>query len=136
MTTTWVVVAHQTGARFMEHRSGWGRNLTFVSALENPNGRLRNHEIDTDRDTMQHEQTSHEHVVEGFIREIAGELQQARSQGRFDDLILVAGPRFLGGLRQALDAPTALKVVGSVSKDLAAIPSGQVAQHIADSLPL
>jgi protein required for attachment to host cells len=133
----------------MEHRSGFGRNLNFVSELENPDGRLRNREIDTDRAgsaspgrgkgsqrAMGHEQTAHEHVVEGFIKEIAGELKQARAQGRFDDLILVASPQFLGGLRQALDAPTAHKVVGSVSKDLASIPHGQVASHIADVLPL
>lgn len=149
VTTTWVVVAHQAGARFMEHRSGFGKNLSFVSEMENPDGRKRNHELDTDRAgeassggrgpsrrAMSHEHTAHEHVVEGFIKELAGELQDARAKGRFDDLILVASPQFLGGLRQALDAPTARKVVGSVSKDLAAVPSGQVAQHIADVLPL
>ena len=150
MTTTWVVVAHQTGARFMEHRSGFGRNLTFVSELHNPEGRLRNHEIETDRAgqsftggrgggsprAMPHEHTAHEHVVENFTRTIAEQLQRARAEGSFDDLILVAGPRFLGGLRSALDAPTAHKVVASVSKDLAQVPWNGIANHIAEVLPL
>jgi protein required for attachment to host cells len=150
MTTTWVVVAHQTGARILEHRSGFGRNLTFVSELENPDGRKRNHEIDSDRagqsfsraggaaspHAMNREHTAHEHVIEGFIRTIAEQLQRARAQGSFDDLILVAEPRFLGGLRGALDAPTAHKVVASVTKDLAAVPSAGIAKHVADVLPL
>jgi len=150
MTTTWVVVAHQTGARFMEHRSGFGRNLTFVSELHNPDGRLRNHEIDTDRAgdsgsgvhgktgrrAMPHEHTAHEHVVENFTRTIAEQLQRARAAGSFDDLILVAEPRFLGGLRGALDAPTAHKVVASVTKDLAQVPWNGIAKHIEDVLPL
>lgn len=150
MTTTWVVVAHQTGARFMEHRSGFGKNLTFVSELQNPDGRKRNHEIDSDRAgktftsghgatggrAMNHEHTAHEHVVEHFIGEIADQLQKARMEGSFDDLILVAEPRFLGGLRGALDAPTAHKVVASVTKDLAAVPWNGIAKHIEDVLPL
>jgi protein required for attachment to host cells len=150
MTTTWVVVAHQTGARILEHRSGFGKHLAFVSELQNPDGRKRNHEIDSDRAgktftsghgitggrAMHHEHTAHEHVIEGFIRTLAGQLQRARAEGSFDDLILVAEPRFLGGLRGALDAPTAHKVVASVTKDLAAVPVSGIAKHVADVLPL
>lgn len=150
MTTTWVVVAHQTGARIMEHRSGFGRNLILVSELDNPDGRKRNHEIDSDRAgqtytatrgahgqrAMHREHTAHEHVIETFIHELAGTLQRARAEGAFDALILVAEPRFLGGLRGALDAPTAHKVVGSVTKDLAAVPASDIAKHITEVLPL
>jgi protein required for attachment to host cells len=121
-----------------------------VSELHNPDGRKRNHELDSDRAgetftaargitgrrAMHHEHTAHDHVVETFIRQLATELQHARAKGRFDDLILVAEPRFLGCLRGALDAPTAHKVVASVTKDLAAVPSAGVAKHVANVLPL
>lgn len=150
MTTTWVVVAHQTSARIMEHRSGFGKNLFFVEELTNPDGRKRNHEIDADRAgeaftgargsagrrEMHPEHTAHEHVVESFVREIASHIARARAEGRFSDLILVAEPRFLGALRGALDAATSHTVKASVTKDLAAVTSGSIAKHISEVLPL
>lgn len=147
--TTWVVVAHQAGARFMEHKSGFGRHLNLVRELEHPDGRKRNHEIDSDRPGeaspgrggssrrgMAHEQTAHEHVVGVFANTIASELSKARSDGAFDSLILVAEPGFLGILREALDKPTAAVVVDSVNKNLAIERPNEVAQHLGNALPL
>lgn len=150
MTTTWVVVAHQAGARFMEHRSGFGRNLTFVSETRNPDGRKRSGEIDTDRAgetftaargvsgrrAMHHEQTAHERVADNFARELAGEIDRARTEHRFDNLILVAEPHFLGRLRHALPKTSLHTVKASVTKDLAAVSWNEVADHISDVLPL
>lgn len=149
-TTTWVVVAHQTGARFMEHRPGYGHHLLQVAELQNPDGRKRNRELESDRAGesgsgsrgaggrrgLKHEQTAHQHVVETFVHEIADELKKARATGMFGQLILVAEPKLLGLLRDALDSATAQKVVSSVTKDLAAVPPRGIAQHIADVLPL
>jgi len=147
--TTWVVVAHQAGARFMEHQSGFGRHLVLVRELDNPDARKRNHEIDSDRPgaassggggtmrrSMQHEQTAHEHVVTTFATAIATELSKSRAEGLFDTIILVAEPGFLGLLRDALDKPTARIVVDSVTKNLAMERPNEVAEHIGNALPL
>lgn len=151
MATTRVVVAHQTGARFMEHRPGFGRHLTLVKQLEHPEGRKKSSELDTDRAgasassgggtggggrSMSTEHSAHQHVAAQFAKEIADELKKERAHGEFNDLILVAEPRFLGLLRGSLDSQTAHHVVSSVSKDLASVSSGDVAQHIRDVLPL
>jgi protein required for attachment to host cells len=150
MTTTWVLVAHQAGARIMEHRAGFGRNLTFVSETPNPDGRKRNHEIDSDRAgstytaargltgqrAMHSEQTAHERVADNFARELADQIERARLEHRFDGLILVAEPHFLGLLRHALTGPSLHTVKASVTKDLAAVSWNDVAGHIADVLPL
>jgi protein required for attachment to host cells len=150
MATTWVVVAHQTGARFMEHRPGFGRHLTLVHEIEHPDGRKKNKDIDSDRAgesftgaresgglrAMHHEHSAHDHVIERFAKELASQLARGRAEGRFDDLILVAEPKFLGLLREALDSTTTRHVVSSVTKDLAAVPSRSVAGHIAEVLPL
>ncbi len=150
MTTTWVVVAHQTGARFMEHRPGFGKNLTLVRELANPDGRKKNHELESDRAgdsftgtrasggrrAMSHEHTAHEHVSEVFARQIAAEVEHARIEGRFGALILVASPKLLGLLRDALSPTTARLVVDSMHKDLAAVPARDLAEHIASVLPL
>lgn len=150
MTTTWVVVAHQTGARFFEHRPGFGHNLSLVRELEHPDGRKKNRDLESDRSgdsftgtrasggrrAMHHEKSAHEHLIERFAREVADELGRARAEGLFGALILVAEPKFLGLLRDALDPTTALRVVNSVTKDLVAVAPRDIASHIADVLPL
>lgn len=147
--TTWVVVAHQAGARFMEHKSGFGRHLILVHEIEHPEGRMRNQDIDSDRPgtassgghgtsrrAMQHEETAHEHKASAFAQTIATELSKARAAGKFDSLILVAEPGFLGLLRDALDKATSQTVVDSVNKNLAVEKPNEVAQHLGNALPL
>lgn len=146
--TTWVVVAHQAGARFMEHKSGFGRHLVLVHEIDHPEGRKRNHEIDSDRPgaassgrgasrrAMQHEQTAHEHVASTFAQTVADELSKARAAGKFDALVLVAEPGFLGRLRESLDKATSQVVVDSVNKNLAVEQPNEVAQHLGNALPL
>jgi len=147
--TTWVVVAQQAGARFMEHKSGYGRHLVLVRELENPDGRKRNHEIDSDRPgeassggrgtmrrSMQHEETAHEHVVKQFAHTLASELSKARASGAFHQLVLVAEPGFLGVLRDALDKATTAVVVDSVPKNLSIERPNEVAEHLGTALPL
>jgi protein required for attachment to host cells len=148
MTTTWVVVAHQTGARILEHRSGFGRNLTLLREIANPDGRKKNAELNADRPgtsatrgqaggrAMHQEHSAHDHVVEKFVHEIAAALHHDRAASLFDALILVAEPGVLGSLRAALDPATARKVVSSVTKDLASFAPRDIAGHIADVLPL
>jgi len=145
--TTWVVVAHQAGARFMEHKSGFGRHLILVREIDHPDGRKRNHEIDTDkagdastgggsRRAMQREQSAHEHVAITFAQALAAELSKERAAGSFESLVLVAEPNFLGLLRGALDKPTSLVVADSVNKNLAVEAPNEVAAHIGNALPL
>jgi protein required for attachment to host cells len=143
-------VAHQTGARLMEHRPGYGHHLRQVRELQNPDGRKRNKDLESDRAgesftgargaagrrAMHHEHDAHDHVVIAFAKQIADTLSKERAAGSYGGLILVAEPHFLGLLRDALDAPTARTVVGSVTKDLASVNASDIAQHITSVLPL
>ena len=54
-----------------------------------------------------------------FVHELAGELEA--SAGTFDDLIIVAGPRMLGEIRQALTDRVAATVRKEIGKDLAGL---------------
>lgn len=85
---------------------------------------------------MGREDTAHEHASSSFAKEIAGEIHKARRAHEFDELILVAEPHFLGKLDAALDRPTHRTLKHKVPKDLASIPSGEVASHMRDILPL
>lgn len=62
--------------------------------------------------------SAHEHEVEVFARKLIDVLDKARTTNRFDELVLIASPSFLGKLRLAMSPPLAKTVVHSVDKDL------------------
>ena len=53
------------------------------------------------------------------IAELAPYLDEARLAGRFDELILVAAPTCLSGLRERLSATVRDALVAEIAKDLA-----------------
>ena len=65
---------------------------------------------------------------------IAERLDAARNAHAYDELVLVAEPRFLGLLRRALDRATAALVVASVDKDLVAFDAAELLSHLAAAL--
>jgi protein required for attachment to host cells len=69
------------------------------------------HAVDGERSTERHE-------MELFAKEVARTLDGARVRHEFDHLVLVAGPRMLGLLREALPDPCRSVVVAEVAKDL------------------
>jgi protein required for attachment to host cells len=144
MFTTWIVVGHRAGARIFEHRRA--HELDLVSELDHAAGRLKNQAINSDRPGRAFDrkspgrhavggaETPHEHSAEAFARELAHELNAARTENRFARLVLVAEPRFLGLLRAELDHVTASLVVGDLSKDLAKADSGEVRRQLTDAM--
>jgi protein required for attachment to host cells len=56
--------------------------------------------------------------AQSFARRVATHLADALSQKRFDELRIVAAPRFLGYLRKELDAHVRATVSDELSKDL------------------
>jgi protein required for attachment to host cells len=142
MSTTWVVVGHRAGARILEHK-GPGKGLRLVSDLEHAEGRLKSGDLDTDkpgtsfssgpgpgRHPMAPAETSHDHVAATFAARIAEVLGTARVEHRFEHIVLVAEPGFLGMLRSKLDAPTTAMVKSSLGKDLAKVPLHDLGKHL------
>lgn len=150
MTTTWIVIAHQAGARILQRQTGQAhsKKLTQVRELQNPDGRKKNGEIESDRSghtytamrgttgtrSMGHEETAHQRVASNFARSIASELEAGRVAHAFDDLVLVAEPHFLGVLKAALDRPTSRTISAVLGKDLAHVPLHDMAGHINSTL--
>ena len=56
--------------------------------------------------------------MEQFAKEVARTLDGARMRHEFERLVLVAGPRMLGLLREALPTPCRSMVAAEVAKDL------------------
>ena len=145
MAKTWILVAHESGARFFENQ-GPGKGLTLIEEIEHAAGRQRDGELTSDRPgrsfrknsgdprraSMSQAEGPHDRLVAGFARELAARLQRARTQNQLQRVVLVAPPRFLGLLRSSLDGPTAQLVVGSLAKDLASSKEPELIDHLGE----
>ena len=147
MTTSWVVVAHRAGARIFEHR-GPGKPLLVREMFEHPQGRLKDHDVGTDRpgrsgesgSTTRHalepREAAHVHEARVFAKTLARRLGHARTDHAYARLLLVAEPHFLGYLEHELDKPTVALVSDRIHKDLARIPDAEVGAYLDGALPL
>lgn len=145
MPTTWILVAHDAGARLFEN-NGPGKGIELIEEIEHPEGRERDRDIISDRPgrsfrknsgdprraAMSRSEGPRERVVSDFARSLAQRLQQARVENQCRRVVLVAPPRFLGLLRSALDAPTAQLVVGSLDKDLASAKEAELIERLGE----
>lgn len=147
MNTTWILVAHRSGARFFEN-PGPGKGLIHVETIKHPEGRLKNGEINSDkpgrafdrmgggRHSMSTEQEPIEHVAQQFAKHLSEKLVRGRTENRFNKLVLVAEPRFLGELRSALDSPTTALISATLDKDLGGIEDRDIPKHLGDVVRL
>ncbi len=143
MPMTWILVAHDAGARVFEAR-GRGKGLGLLDTIEHPEGRARDRDLASDRPgrsfrkdsgdprraAMSRGEGPRDRAVSDFARALADRLQHARVANRYDHLVLVAPPRFLGLLRSSLDGPTTHLVVGSMDKDLAMKNETELIEHL------
>lgn len=139
--TTWVVVADSSRGRIFV-QEGPGEPLVEAEDMVHPGARLRGAELASDR-SGRHSgafgQGSHmfdvrtdakEHEAENFAREIAEHLETGRTGGRFQKLVLMAPPAFLGELRGQLSDEVRKLVVGEVGKDLVTHSAEEVRKHL------
>lgn len=149
MARTWILVAHEAGARVFENY-GPGKGLGLIEEVEHSEGREKARDLETDRPgrsfrknsgdprraAMSRKEGPHERVVADFARELAHKLHQGRMQNQFQRLVLVAPPRFLGLLRSSLDGPTKQLVVGSLDKDLATTKEAELITRLGEVIAI
>ena len=111
---TWVVVAHREGARVLEMAGD--EKPRVLETLVEPGRRSRD---EAGADEARESQRGN--ATRTFAATIADKLQRGRLDKRFADLVLIAAPRFLGVLREALDPATAALVRGTLDKDYAGL---------------
>jgi protein required for attachment to host cells len=147
MRRTWIVVAHRAGTRIFEPDAET-RALGLVQELDHPEGRKLSGAIDSDRSgmafssmggggghPMSAEENSRDHKARTFARLVAETLRKGRVENQYDDLVLVAEARFLGMLRDSLDAPTAKKIDATLDKNLANVAVHDLPQHLSSVVP-
>jgi protein required for attachment to host cells len=136
MGTTWIIAADSSRARILELDQP-NRRLVELEDFLNPEARLQDKELQSDAEPRfnghggaggssktggpasdREAQGAVEHSTRVFAREVGRYLHTARTQHRFDALMLVAPPRFLGTLRKELDKEVQKLVVEELGKDL------------------
>lgn len=140
---TLVLVADGGSAHFYRH-DGPTRGLEPIPEAAMTNDLVPAHEMKSDRPgRVQESASSARHAVDpgldphraaktAFAQAIALRLGQAQ----FDRLLLVAPPRMLGDLRQALPSKVASRLAGEIGKDLTRAPREQLLQAVAKLLPV
>lgn len=129
---TWFVVADGARGRIFEQTRG-SAHLEPALPYDLVESRLPTRERVTDRggQTLErHGKGGHSkwkahdakaHGQQELARRIADELRRARAENRFEELVLVMPPAFLGLLRKELDDDTNRRVVATHAKELSAL---------------
>lgn len=135
-----VVVADERRATFFDVRRP-SDGLREVASMENPSGRLKDRDLESDRPGRRFGGSQgnshrtgpvlgHHHGVDGerstlqhdltlFAKDVGRRIETDRVKHRFDKLVIVAAPKMLGLLRQSISPSTQAMLAGEIAKDLA-----------------
>lgn len=70
------------------------------------------------------------HEAQIFAKRLADRLDEGRTHGSFDELILIAPPAFLGLLRESLNAQTSKLVGRTLDKNLVQAGEQSIREHL------
>jgi len=139
-----IVVADQAEAIFYDAPSLEARP-TEVGRISDPIAHQHDRELASDRPGRSYESVGGaRHAIERendprwqeavrFARRISCRLDDALRKGEFDELIVVAGPPFLGLIRSELSRPARDRVVHEIRKDLVHGPVEALRRHLPSS---
>lgn len=135
---TWIVVADSSRARLFRTDGGDGRKLVEMEDLAHPEGRLHETQLTSDlpgrtfdsfgqgRHAMEEDTPPKRYEAIQFAKRIGAHLESARTQGKFDHLVLVAEPRFLGILRDNLTHESMKLATRQIDKNLVQLSAAEI----------
>ncbi|WP_243039247.1 host attachment protein [Dyella sedimenti] len=141
----WIVVANRAVARLFQASQPTGP-LEELEAFIHPEGRLQEGDLVTDRPGRTFDSVGAGRHAEDpdtaatvseanhFAIELSRFLQKAGAERKFDALVLVAAPAFLGILRERLDVSTRERVILEVDKNLVQHGPAEIRGHLPERL--
>jgi protein required for attachment to host cells len=146
MKKTWILVADSTHARIFTAASP-SSALQEIETLAHPESRLHEQKLTSDLPgkaggsgtgtghAYQSETDPKKYEAEQFARYIAGHLQQALDAGRFEQLLLIASPSFLGVLRGQLSSNVQKKTCYELDKNITLLSAEVIRGYLPEYLP-
>ncbi len=151
--TAWVVVAHRAGAQFFQKD---GDEFTKIHEIPFPEGRGKERDLVSDRPgrafdsytkasgghltgaprhAMTSRETPSEHATLAFSEIIAEWLETARKENKFNELMLVAEPRFMGRLEGKLSSSALRVLVDKKEKDYSWLDERDIEKRLKELFP-
>ena len=145
MKQTWILVANNTHARIFTAQTP-SSSLEEIEDLTHMEGRLHDREMTTDlpgkiksTDGGGHafEQATDpkKHEADNFANRVAKHLEAAHNADKFEQLMLIAEPSFLGLLRSHLPDHIKQHVCFELDKNIATQTAADIRKHLPDYLP-
>lgn len=140
MKTTWIVAADASRARVLQVAGP--EKLVEIQSLSNPEGRAHERDMQTDAEPRfnghggvgkggsastggqasdRETQGPREHAVRTFARRVGDYLEKARTDHRYDQLVVIAPPKFLGALRKEVGKEVEKLIADELPKDLSSL---------------
>ncbi|MCC7258223.1 MAG: host attachment protein [Gammaproteobacteria bacterium] len=141
MSDIWILVADSSAAQVYATRHPRAAP-TLVHSLDHMQSRLRPRERGTDQpgrvhdrfgparhslDTAQQAKSEERHR---FAREISDYLAEAQRRKQFRQLVVMAGPAFLGVLREVFGKTLGQAIIAEVPKDLVGQDAAAIQAHM------
>jgi protein required for attachment to host cells len=138
MAKIWVLVGDDNRARmFLTDRAAPLAEQEDYTAAGVPGEHEKKPFVSRDEHTAHTMDGGRDPRAEGerrFARTLAERLREARLDGKYERLFLVAPPGFLGTLRQTLDTGTREAVVGELPKNLSRFKPDEIRSHLPELL--
>ncbi|WKB52103.1 host attachment protein [Eleftheria terrae] len=109
-------------------RDAYGRRSTTTSQAPQPGNAGRLHPVSSITSSAGEDPQHLE--AEGFARRVVEHLTDALHKKRFDELRIVAAPRFLGMLRKAMGHELSRAVADELDKDLIHLENREITQRL------
>lgn len=145
MTSTWILVADAARARLFE-ATGRSDPWQEVACFANPDGRAPGRHATTEhaprvnesmgsaRHAIEPHTSLRDKSAERFAHMLNEALERGRNDQRYEQLVLVAPPRFLGTLHGVLDKQLAGCVSGEVQHDFTALRGDEIRSRLPPQL--
>ena len=139
--TKWILVATRVGAKVYELKNRT-RPLKLIHRAEHPEGHKLISELERDRPgratrvtgqrrvSLSGHGSPRDRVAKKFAKKLASLLEPSAYADKFDELILVAEPRFLGFLKKELGPHSVEKISGILKQDLGGAKVKDLKDHL------
>lgn len=139
---TWIVVANEIEATVYESTRSEEAPKRLKRLLF-PQGRLKRSQITSDRAghairtskggvPLEGKSDPKRELLKVFARRINALLENGASKNKYDNIILMAEPRFLGVLRKVMCKKCQSKITKEIRKDLSGLSKNEAWKRIAD----